>query len=287
MIDATDASSTGGWITNGAGYHFNNNYGFGLVDVDALTRAATEFTGVTPLQTQTTGLISVGATIPENNAAGISRSVSIAEGGLLEEVQIRLRINKNQNFFSYVEDIKGVLTSPSGTQSVFLTPALCNCSLASPESGTVNLDWTYTSNAFWGEDPSGEWTVTLIDVPSPSGGSHDSYAMPWHSFEIISRSGSLISASPGDFDADGDVDGRDFLVWQRDSGQTARLRADDNNDGLVDAADLEIWQDNYGQGGTQALVAVPEPTSAGLAAIAITSFLGLNRRLALFSVVAG
>jgi hypothetical protein len=54
-------------------------------------------------------------------------------------------------------------------------------------------------------------------------------------------------ALPGDFDFDGDVDGRDFLAWQR-------------NPGVGNLAD---WQANYGVGMlTAANTAVPEPGSA-------------------------
>jgi hypothetical protein len=49
--------------------------------------------------------------------------------------------------------------------------------------------------------------------------------------------------TPGDFDGDGDVDGRDFLVWQRNPAVGA----------------LADWQANYGVGGLSALSAVPEP----------------------------
>jgi hypothetical protein len=52
----------------------------------------------------------------------------------------------------------------------------------------------------------------------------------------------------GDFDGDGDVDGRDFLLWQR-------------NPSVGDLAD---WQANYGVGATAGLSSsvVPEPGSA-------------------------
>jgi hypothetical protein len=39
----------------------------------------------------------------------------------------------------------------------------------------------------------------------------------------------------GDFDHDGDVDGRDFLVWQRGGSPTP-----------FSASDLANWQSNYG-----------------------------------------
>lgn len=53
-----------------------------------------------------------------------------------------------------------------------------------------------------------------------------------------------------DFDGDGDVDGRDFLVWQRNNGN---------------AADLALWREQYGAGGALvASLAVPEPSVAGI-----------------------
>lgn len=39
----------------------------------------------------------------------------------------------------------------------------------------------------------------------------------------------------GDFDGDGDVDGRDFLVWQRGGSPTP-----------FSASDLAMWRANYG-----------------------------------------
>jgi hypothetical protein len=57
-----------------------------------------------------------------------------------------------------------------------------------------------------------------------------------------------------DFDGDGDVDGRDFLAWQRGNGD-----ADGNS--VSNEDDLAIWQEQYG---TSLLVAattaVPEPS---------------------------
>ncbi len=52
---------------------------------------------------------------------------------------------------------------------------------------------------------------------------------------------------PGDYDLDGDVDGNDFLIWQRNFGSSGpALPADGNADGSVDAADYTVWRDNYG-----------------------------------------
>ena len=54
---------------------------------------------------------------------------------------------------------------------------------------------------------------------------------------------------PGDFDTDTDVDGADFLLWQRDQA----------------VGDLSVWQTNYGAGNSVAnFSAVPEPSSLAL-----------------------
>ena len=62
------------------------------------------------------------------------------------------------------------------------------------------------------------------------------------------------SLTAGDFDEDGDVDGADFLKWQR--GEVSTPPA---------AADLANWQTNYGAGSSTLLaVGVPEPSSGVL-----------------------
>jgi hypothetical protein len=57
----------------------------------------------------------------------------------------------------------------------------------------------------------------------------------------------------GDFDADDDVDGRDFLAWQRG-----------NSPNPLSASDLADWQGNYGFGTLAATTAVPEPSCLAL-----------------------
>jgi hypothetical protein len=82
----------------------------------------------------------------------------------------------------------------------------------------------------------------------------------------------LSSIIAGDYDDDGNVDGADFLVWQRGLGSSTELAADGNQDGVVDAADLVIWQEHYGVGGSSPLAlapAVPEPTAMLLATAAL------------------
>lgn len=77
----------------------------------------------------------------------------------------------------------------------------------------------------------------------------------------------------GDFDADGDVDGTDFLAWQRGLGITSgasRTQGDSNADGDVDRFDLAVWKAQFGSAGLAAssTTGVPEPSAPLLFIIA-------------------
>lgn len=60
-------------------------------------------------------------------------------------------------------------------------------------------------------------------------------------------SGEANEPDSADFDGDGDVDGRDFLLWQRGFGKSdaAKDDGDADNDGVVNTVDLSVWQDQY------------------------------------------
>jgi hypothetical protein len=73
-----------------------------------------------------------------------------------------------------------------------------------------------------------------------------------------------------DFDDDGDVDGADFLTWQRNNGAVGNgtlATGDANMDMNVDAADLAVWQAQFAM---PPIAAVPEPEGVVLALFAVT-----------------
>ena len=84
----------------------------------------------------------------------------------------------------------------------------------------------------------------------------------------------MTSPSPdADFNSDGDVDGQDFLAWQRGYGiqapNAAKANGDADNDRDVDGDDLGIWKGQFGTGGAAATAALlSESIEAAPAAIA-------------------
>src|SRR5690606_10607149 len=65
-----------------------------------------------------------------------------------------------------------------------------------------------------------------------------------------------------DFDGNGDVNGRDFLVWQRGYGKANPTLSDGdaNGDGAVDGGDLLLWQEQYATPLPAASLAAPLST---------------------------
>ncbi len=102
------------------------------------------------------------------------------------------------------------------------------------------------------------------------------------------------AAANADYDDDGDVDGHDFLTWQRAVGSSVAngTGADGSGNGIVDGPDLDLWETQYGStvavpAGQASAAAVPEPGSLLMAALCAVMGVGLllgkrrQRKLAL------
>ena len=87
-------------------------------------------------------------------------------------------------------------------------------------------------------------------------------------------------AEDADFDDDEDVDGEDFLIWQRGLGGAGGTdNADGNADGDsdVDGDDLTIWGAQFGAATVNAQ-SIPEPSSLALGGLALATMASIARR---------
>jgi hypothetical protein len=79
-----------------------------------------------------------------------------------------------------------------------------------------------------------------------------------------------IDVLSSDHDLDSDVDGRDFLIWQRNYGLESQ-NGDSNSNGFVDHVDLSDWQLHYGDVSITLgeVNAIPEPSSSLLSLVTL------------------
>jgi hypothetical protein len=102
-----------------------------------------------------------------------------------------------------------------------------------------------------------------------------------HSFKTFVSA--TVQQPSADFDEDDDVDGADFLIWQRGVGTESGATLSDGNsnagvDGDVDGDDLAAWQGQFGPLEiAPAAFAVPEPTAVCLTILSLTAYLVRRR----------
>jgi hypothetical protein len=145
--------------------------------------------------------------------------------------------------------------------------------LGAPGSGTFSLLYSAT-NAF-------NFSV-LATTSTVTNGDQVSFDLPISFADGYYTLGlATVSAHPGDFDGDGDVDGADFVAWQTNfptaTGATL-AQGDADGDGDVDGADFVVWQTNFPFTPGPGTSPVPEPHSL-LLAIAGGLFVARWRKL--------
>ncbi|RMF98938.1 MAG: hypothetical protein D6741_09015, partial [Planctomycetota bacterium] len=183
MTDPTDAD----WVVNGAGYHVNHKYGFGVIDADAAVAAAESWTNVLPEEAIDTGTITVGAPIPDNSQAGVSSVVSVGNAvNSIEWVEVDVDITHPR-----VGDLELVLVSPSGTESVLATPH-------THDPTATGYHWTFTSARHWGESAAGDWTLIVRDLATGETGTLDSWSLRVYGQQIPGVGPELVAVIPNE-----------------------------------------------------------------------------------------
>lgn len=179
----------GDWIENGAGLHFNHDFGAGLVDARAAVAASAARLPTAILapavrqkklilfRRNSTDPAIPNGLVPDGGGGSYLATFDFRDQDNLnlEHVEVNLTaITLNRS------DLEIILISPNGTQSI-----LQESDLDHKEQGIDN--WTFTTVRNWGEDSAGTWllrvtdritgnpaiindaTLTLHGVPDPTG----------------------------------------------------------------------------------------------------------------------
>src|SRR5204862_2740521 len=51
------------------------------------------------------------------------------------------------------------------------------------------INWSFVTNEFWGESPTGTWTLRVVDTASPTAGT-------WNSYAVTARIGTELDSTP-------------------------------------------------------------------------------------------
>jgi hypothetical protein len=182
---------------------------------------------------------------------------SIAEGSTAPELSILLTWNVNVS--------SGFGSQTLANMDLRLTDSLGQ--IVDQSLSTVdNVEHIYLTNL-----AAGDYTLSI------SSDTIRDFGLAW-------RMSTLYDTPSADFDQDGDVDGRDFLAWQRGFGTLINAtldQGDANGDGAVNADDLMILHDQFGPvvvDPPASFYVVPEPGSAVLIGSGIVMFFLARRR---------
>jgi len=160
------AASSAGFTTNhaptwnGGGMHFSDNFGFGVVDANVAVNLARTWNEQSTSANLIVGTSSYVAAFTTPSDTKTNSYLSFTADLRIQHVQVT--INDDDLLAA---DTSLVLVSPAGTQSVLLDdPGQVG---STDNTDGLDLDGcVITSNAFWGEDSPGVWTLEAVDDSS-------------------------------------------------------------------------------------------------------------------------
>jgi subtilisin-like proprotein convertase family protein len=151
--------SAAGFVTNGAtgwnggGMHFSNDLGFGVVDANVAVNLALAWTEQSTSANLLETTAQQTAAFKVNAGTTAASRLQFTTNERIQHVQVTL--NDTGLLAAYT---KLILVSPDGTQSVLINQT--GMVSGTDETGGLDLTGnTITSNAFWGENAQGTWTL--------------------------------------------------------------------------------------------------------------------------------
>ena len=176
-------------------YHFNHEYGFGVVDAGAAVDMAKGWTNAPPLQSSSVTSGPISQTIPDapqvGNPATITRTLTMDSPiGFTEFIEVKVD-------FQHVSfrDMEIELVSPSGAVSRLAE----SFDTRSNELGVVPVRGSlrFGSARHLGEDPSGKWQLRVTDRVQGTGGTLRSWSLRVYGHQAVPGPPTMDSVTAG------------------------------------------------------------------------------------------
>ena len=174
-------------------YHFNHEYGFGVVDAKAAVDLAKGWTTVPPLETVEVTSGNLSTRIPDLPSSGASSATAHT-----------LSVNTGIEFIEYVEvrasfahpsfrDLEVELVSPSGETSRLLSYHDADAPVS------VNSRVRFGAASHLGEDPNGLWTLRVADrIDNDRSGTLESWTIKVYGHMLTPAMPTLDAVTPGE-----------------------------------------------------------------------------------------
>lgn len=179
VTDKVDAANDEWILNNGVDVqrNFNPNYGFGLIQADKFVNKIGEVAYVTTEKTLEIDATVVNKSIPDNDPAGREITFTVNPVLPVESVEIGLNFSHQRR-----GDLRAYLISPDGTQSRLFNDTSVTISDINHQDNTAvtDFEWTFLTNAFWGEQKNGNWTLKIVDVAPDNTGDWLQYGVSFH-----------------------------------------------------------------------------------------------------------
>ena len=159
-IDGSSRTVRLPWTENGAGYEFHNWYGFGAVAIDDALAFANTYEPNSLGSFRKTGWFqsTEPIDIPDNSVLGVNQTMTVR--GLPADADLEATVVEIDWEHEFPNDLGVHLVSPQGTRSVI--SQVFNETLAVRDMGTFT--WRMHTNAFYGENPNGDWQLEVFDA---------------------------------------------------------------------------------------------------------------------------
>ena len=187
-------------------YHFNHEYGFGVVDAGAAVDLAKGWTNIPALETSTGDSSELNLEVPDALDTGesttVTSTITLDTGiGFTEFVEVNVSFLHNS-----FRDLEIVLESPSGAESKLAVPFDTASDIITfinfvPLYGSYRLG----SAKHLGEDPNGEWKLRITDHVPVADGLLESWSITVYGHEQ--------KAGPATIDSVDAVDESLIVAW--------------------------------------------------------------------------